>query len=627
MVRQIAVEKKGNVHDVPFFFCFFTVLICFWVSPSAIANPSGLVVAPSDVSRLAAHPVWRALLHQLGDQTLIEDESFILSRRHYSAEAELEATLKLFLVADEASARSAVCRYPARYFWLTTQINLPSKINPQIECPGITEFFSKAPADEMAVIFASENLTSPSSMMGHVLLRLSGTNDRSEVSRHAISFFTQVRGFNVPYILWESLVTGKPGYYTLSPYAQKEAFYRQREQRNVWEYVLDLSDDQRLLIQLHLWELRSAKLTYYFHRYNCATLTRFLLALADPKMLEDRGLWTTPLDLVRTLQKSGLVASIDALPSDRWLVEGLSRQLSAKDVNDVKRAVALGQLPARAIDETSDRAYLLLEFSRAWAGFLIEKEPTHAFEAQAFEKSVALRDERYPDQRLDLSRYKNPVLRPQDSQAELGWRSQRGQDVLTLGFLAASHRLEDSSQQSFSESALQLGDVRVEFLAQTLKPRLHELQIYSMTSLTPANAATGGFTGRVRLGAERHYRSDLSDQLAANLSGAYGVTLGLGPHVITYGLAGVGLGYAEGGAYVYGEPEIGVIAEQRRGMKALFSARLLINQLDQADAVTALQFVQTKTLGDSLLLQGGYQYFRTAAAEEHRIELTIKRYF
>ena len=465
-------------------------------------------------------------------------------------------------------------------------------------------------------------------MMGHVLLKLSGVSADGRPTRHAVSFFTQIEGINVPRILFESLVTGKRGFYTLSPYRDKEVFYRQREQRNVWEYPLQLSADQKALMLLHLWELKSAQLTYYFHRYNCATMTRFLLALADPQVLDNPGLWTTPLDLVRALQSSKLMGVVDALPSDRWLAEALSRQLPGALVAAAQVAARRGTLVEPDVELSSDQAFLLLDFSRAWAAYSANAGTLTSAAAESVGTKASQRlESTYPDQRLDLTRYKNPARRPQDSQWRLGIQHNDGDTFLQLGFLSASHRLEDSSRQSFSESALQLGDITALLNPESGEVSLQEMQVYAMTSLTPFNTLTGGFTGRIRLGVETHYGSQLEKHTAANLSGAIGATLRVSADAIAYGLAAGGLGYAEGGAYPYGEPEVGLIINEVWGMKSLVNARLIVNQLAQDDLLHEFNWTQTKALNNHSLLVMEYGELHGRHLVNRRVGLSIKHYF
>lgn len=618
-------SKKGNVLGVPFLFVLGLALsLCL---PSHASELSSWQ-AQARQQQLASQPEWQALLHLRGKHSLIEDPQFILSQADFSVERELERTLALFFSGSADARTAALCRYPARYVWLTRALQKPDAQDPVARCPAIAEFFDKAPAQRIDLIYASENLSSPSSMMGHVLLKLSGTTTSGSEASHAVSYFTQIGGINLPRILFESLVTGKPGYYTLSPYREKEDFYRLREQRNVWMYPLQLDEAQRKLLRLHLWELKDARLSYYFHRYNCATLTRFLLAIADPALLKDQGLWTTPLDAVRALQSSRLLGVVETLPSDRWLVEALSQQLPPDLVREVNAAVRNGEAWAPSPRFALRERYLGTELARALAAYLGARGlPASAAAQQAEQASIQALQRDFAEQRLDLSQYKSPLRRPQDSQWRAGVLRSTGEDLVQLGFLPTSHRLEDSNRQSFSESALQLSDITLTLNPQNGQLELQDFQLYAMTSLSPANTLTGGWSGRVRLGVEQHRDAGLQTQLAANASGAIGLTARLSNDVFTYALLGAGTGYAEGGAYVYGEPELGLIVNEVWQMKSLLRARTLIHQLGADTPVHELAWTQTKALDDRTLLVADYAHTSGSLRRTQRWGLYLKRYF
>ena len=70
------------------------------------------------------------------------------------------------------------------------------------------------------------------------MLRMDGTNDNGLKVSHGITFFTELEGFNIPVILYESLVSGKKGFFQIAPYSNFVSHYLNAEQRNVWEYKL-----------------------------------------------------------------------------------------------------------------------------------------------------------------------------------------------------------------------------------------------------------------------------------------------------------------------------------------------------------------------------------------------------
>lgn len=585
-------------------------------------------IPPDRLQGLSTHPVWQALLHSTDDRSPIDDPAFLLSLPAFSPERELALTLDGLFPAGGDTPLELLCRFPARYHWLAQQLRIAAPLDPVEICPEVREFFARAPAERISLVYASENLVSASSMMGHVLLKLSGPDAQGKLREHAISYFTEIRGFNVPRILFESLVTGKPGYYTLSPYAEKREFYLEREGRNVWTYTLRLDAEQRQLLRLHLVELRPAKLRYFFDSHNCATLTADLIGLVSPKVRTPQPLWTSPLDVVRNVNEAGLVEEKSIDPSSSWQQRMLEESLSSAEVAAVRRSLRQGEPYEPPADASARSGFLSLRLAETYAEYFEDEgELPPSTRRHIGAEHSRLLAERYPDLQIDLSDYKAPERTPQDSQLRIGWTGDDGRAGLTLGFLPAAWRLEDDHRQQFGETELRLADTSLRLEADSGHVELDEFQLYSMTSLIPFHPFAGGLSGRFRLGVEPHWDRQLHRRLAANVSGGLGLTTAPTRSLWLYGLAGAGVAAAEGSAYGYLEPELGLVFRPAGPVKTRLSARLLHNQLGQSLSVWALGGQQTLLLGRKHALVAGLERRISASADETVWQLSMQRYF
>jgi hypothetical protein len=173
--------------------------------------------------------LWRNLLHVQSDRPLINDPDFILTNKHFSVQFEYQKNLEY---ATKAPAQY-FCKFPARYMVFYERQLVPK---PDISlCDDLKEFVEKAPVENVSLVFAAEDISSSSSMMGHLMLKIEGVNIDGLNVQHAISYFTDANTVNVPKLLFDSLIVGKDGYYTLSPYVERLRRYNINEQRNVWE--------------------------------------------------------------------------------------------------------------------------------------------------------------------------------------------------------------------------------------------------------------------------------------------------------------------------------------------------------------------------------------------------------
>lgn len=577
---------------------------------------------------LAAAPVWRALLHLHGDESVVADPDFLLGPAAFSPEQELRASIQYLFEDTPAEQRHArICRFPARYAWLAAQLPADEALDPASLCPDIAEFFARAPGDRISLVFASEKLGSASSMMGHVLLKLSGADPQGRPVAHAISYFTNIEGINVPRILFESLVTGKPGYYTLSPYREKEEFYLGREGRNVWEYELEMSPEQRRLLQLHLYELRRIRLTYFFHRHNCATLTADLLSLLDPAVAQQGVLWTSPADVVKGVHAAGLVRGTRAVLASRWRIRMLEQALPTP-LQDWAHQAPVQPQPWKADTADSSEGFLLLQLQQARADLERERgRMSTGTHRQLSAQLTAIQQQEHAQAHIDLSGFKAPHRTPQDSQLRVGLARQAGRNWLRLGFLPTAHRLEDDHRQQFDQSELRLADLSLDLDPARGALRLDEFQLYSMATLLPWNAMAGGWSGRFRLGVETHRDAALREYTATNIAGGLGLGFALSRDVLAYGLLGGGLAAVEGRTYGYAEPEAGLIVEEIGAMKTLLSARWNYNQLGSGQGLSAVRLTQIKPFGTRYALVAEVEGSFGGRARQYDGQIALKRYF
>ena len=151
-----------------------------------------LVVQEAVAKNLHNSPIWKALLHVSNGKLNIADPNFILSKDNFSLRNELEKTIYSFFEDIDKGDSHGICKFPARFFWIKSELNLDDNSLPHVQCTEFEEYLKQAPADEISLVFVSENVSNPSSMMGHVFLKLSGHNYKSNYVEHAVSFFTIV---------------------------------------------------------------------------------------------------------------------------------------------------------------------------------------------------------------------------------------------------------------------------------------------------------------------------------------------------------------------------------------------------------------------------------------------------
>lgn len=101
------------------------------------------------------------------------------------------------------------------------------------------------------------------------------------------------------------------------PYQEKLSEYRSLENRDLWEYRLNLTQAETARMVEHVWELKQIQFDYFFFDENCSYRLLELLQVARPslRLTEQFPLTAIPTDTVKAVKEAGLVESIEYRPS------------------------------------------------------------------------------------------------------------------------------------------------------------------------------------------------------------------------------------------------------------------------------------------------------------------------
>jgi hypothetical protein len=580
-----------------FYLCVCCCSVIFTVVPNqAYAQPvdTDSLKALSSELNLSTSSTWKALLHADGEHPNIQDPNFLLSHSKFSLKRELELTIDVLYSGHDEQ----LCRFPARYLWLQKQLDSPKLAIEK--CADLTEFKNKAPAEKISLSFASENLSQPSSTMGHLFLKLEGMNGNGKRVEHAISFFTDGDSINFPKLLFDSTVIGKNGYFTLSPYKEKLDLYVKDEQRSVWEYQLRLSPFTKELIQNHLIELKQSKLVYFFQKYNCATVIDFVIALAIPETKVAEGLWISPKDVVKRADKAGLINSTINISPNRWIIRALNEQLGNDVIASVKTNV--DQLTPLDIPDrnqksakTGQNEILELELARAYHDYRLEADLVSASSWAPYATYLQnTLESKYPNAQLETKNYKNPLYTPQDSQISVGITRRHQINYASFSFLPASHRLEDDNRQYFGENSMQLFETTVLKNLTTSQVEIDRLTFFKVQSLIPHNAMTGGITSKFNIAYEPIYLGKTLTTRMFAINGALGKTIRVARDIDIYSTLGIGATFTKKNGMTFTEIEAGFIAREIWNMKTIFNMSSKVYFDGSKDPVHSIQLRQSK---------------------------------
>lgn len=505
------------------------------------------VQAQPSLEQLADQPYWLSLGHyehaKLGGwRSYVDDARFFLSPQGArSPLAELKATVAQLRQPASLANQHVLCRYPARSRWLIEQLQL--KALPQPQCSEFRAWYKDINPDSATLVFPAAYLNSPSSMFGHTLLRIDpagSANSGTALLSYAVNFGAYIEGSdNSILYAWKGLMGGYPGLFAVLPYREKITEYSKLENRDLWEYRLNLSSEETGRLIEHLWELKQVRFDYFFFDENCSYRLLELLQVARPnlQLTEQFPLTAIPADTVRAVKQSGSVERIDYRPSKEKELLARSQTLTAdeqawllrlaEDDRILNNAEFLA-LPAPRRALVVDGAYRLLRY-RVSAS---ERDGQAA--ARSYQLLKAINDN--PPPALHLLR---PAL-PEEGHDSRTWQlaagSREGRAFAEYGLRMAYHDLQDNLE------GFPLG-AQIEILGLKLRQyqgnqwQLQELKLAGIRSLTPRSALIKPLSWQVAGGFERVPGKESEYRLASYLGGGAGGSWQLSSSGLGYLLA------------------------------------------------------------------------------------------
>jgi hypothetical protein len=289
--------------------------------------------------RLPDDRYWHVLLHYkrglFGTESLVDDPKFFLSPdgRH-DPSAELDAAIDGLFADKEEEKAIPRCRFPARYDWLVRRLSVDLTRLPEVSCPTLEEQRNRIDAKSASLIFASGHMNAPASMFGHTFLRFDSSYE-SPLLSYAVNYAAQIDQKDNGLVYAVKGIFGLyPGYFSILPYYEKVKEYGNMDQRDLWEYRLNFTEEEVQRMVLHVLELQGIYSDYFFFKENCSYDLLFVLEIGAPAArLTDRFRWfTIPIDTVKAVRAEGLISDPVFRPSQARKIRHIASSLDDADV-------------------------------------------------------------------------------------------------------------------------------------------------------------------------------------------------------------------------------------------------------------------------------------------------------
>ncbi len=334
---------------------------------------------------------WQTLLHYkrnlIGRWVSQADGQgfFFAEDGKFNPEKEMIASVKAMM--DETRTvdiRHPQCAFPARFQYLKKVFNINPK---KVECKDYAWWRANLPYHSVTVIFASYYANNPSSIFGHTFLRVN-SSDKKSISDYGVDFSAMTDTDHGVEFAIRGVLGGYIGLFNMKPYYMKMNEYLENENRDLWEYDLNLTPEQIERMLGHIWELqKNTYFDYYFFQENCSYQLLTLLEVANPEwhLSDEFDFETIPIDSVKALKKTeGAIKEVHYRPAYKKTME---QKLTALTSLEHTQMVSLVAMKVRPTDVTSAK---VLEAAIARLRYERFEEKQFTKEQEAWLKDVLI---------------------------------------------------------------------------------------------------------------------------------------------------------------------------------------------------------------------------------------------
>lgn len=335
--------------------CFFFITIFFIsVLPISSAEPVSdsysekveLLIEKAEELKLYKDSYWHTLLHYKPAlfshyKSLVDDPKFFCAKNgKTNPKEELNATLRAFFEPTpqaDAEKKHAIERFPGRYKWLCEKLELSESDFPYNGDIAFQNTLKQINPGNVFLVFPSIYLKRPASVFGHTFLLIE-TKDKPRLTSTSINYgaVTKITGGPLYAIL--GFVGGFKGYYGFETYYEKIKQYSDMDMRDMWEYKLNLNDEEKEKMLRHAFDLSGIYSRYYFVSENCSYNLLFLIEAARPSTQATEKLFgiVEPLATVKLADTLGLTEETEYRPSSYSKVENGKNNLTSKQQKYIK---------------------------------------------------------------------------------------------------------------------------------------------------------------------------------------------------------------------------------------------------------------------------------------------------
>jgi len=508
------------------------------------------LIAKSKELKLADDLYWHIILHYKknltgGYTSLVDDPNFFFAKKgKQDPEAELEETIRGFFRPKENAIMHPTEKFSARYAWLKEKLKIDPARLPYDGDIWFSQFYKEINPSTVTLVFPAGFMNNPASMYGHTLL-LVESEGGSRLIAKSLNYAAATDDALMPLFVYKGLLGLYKGYYSFLPYYQKIREYSDTEQRDLWEYEIAMTPEEKDRMVRHVVEMENIYSDYYFIDENCSYNLLFLIEAAKPETgITDYFWWgVEPIDTLRAAQDKKIVSRRVFRPSLYSKIQYFRSKLSAGEQKLVL-AFCNGGKDLSSIDSITDneeKKIIMCDLATDYLKFMAVKKDIS-------EEDYRTRFMAVLTKRNSLGKY-DPIkdipepVAPDESHESRRIALETGHSLegiySQISYRQSCHELMDPDDGYNMNSQIIFGNIQARYYYEDKKVALQRFDIVDLISLPPSDSFFINPCYMLNTGLIQNVNKDEEENLTFHLKGNAGLSTLLSKKIQIYFFMGV----------------------------------------------------------------------------------------
>lgn len=479
------------------------------------------------------------------ESTIDSDNFFLSSEGKVSPDKELAATIALF----EGNDTEKQCLFPARYK-LLHKAGLIKKPFPR--CEEYEQLKKDLQPSGVTLLFTDAYMNNPSSLFGHTLMRVDTARKGTQLLAHGVNYgaFTDGQENSVLFAVY-GLTGGYYGGFTIKPYYDIINTYNNIENRDIWEFQLDLSEEELDFFVAHMWEVGHAQSKYYFFTRNCSYMLMEVLDAVRPslQLAKEFPVQAIPLDTVKAVQaRKGLVKSVNYRPSRQVKIRHRYKNMNDEEKKAYLKAIKKQDFEIGLDDEKAKADVLETAYQYVQYQYVAKDLELDDYRRRSFQALVARNKIRETGNIEELKDGKSPLATHESMRASAGFGFRNGEAFQEIVFRPAYHSLTDDNYGFLRGAEINFLNAAFRHYDNRNKTVLQKFDLVGIKSLSPTDEMFMPVSYAVDINAGREFNPETGEEgYVLNAAVGAGATLALSDEIWVYGM---GNSYASYGGFL-----------------------------------------------------------------------------